>query len=144
MAATLTVHCSARNASRYWGNVVQSHGTESANTEGGMSSTYAKTALSPARCSARNGANESEQLPMSTVVTPCCGIGSHVGSQNSVGSKWVCESMKPGATVAPPASSSRSPAGARSGPISLMTPAATRTSARRAGAPVPSTTLATP
>ena len=47
---------------------------------------------------------------MSTVVTPCCGIGSHVGSQNSVGSKCVCESMNPGATVAPPASSTRSPA----------------------------------
>ena len=43
---------------------------------------------------------------MSTVVTPCCGIGSQLGSQKSVGSKWVCESMKPGATVAPPASSS--------------------------------------
>ena len=94
--ATFTVHGSARSASRYSGKVVQLHGTASANTEGGMSSTYANTALSPSRCSGCSGASESEQLPMSTVVTPCCGIGSQLGSQKSVGSKCVCESMKPG------------------------------------------------
>ena len=69
---------------------------------------------------------------MSTVVTPCCGIGSHVGSQNSVGSKWVWESMNPGATVAPPASSTARRRSRRSGPISATTP---RRRGRRPGSP---------
>src|SRR5438094_124655 len=48
-------------------------------------------------------------------------------------------SMKPGDTTAPLASSSRSPP--RFGPISAMWPSSITTSARRPGAPVPSTTL---
>jgi hypothetical protein len=39
MAATFTVEASARSASTYSGNVVQLHGTASANTDAGMSST---------------------------------------------------------------------------------------------------------
>src|SRR5947209_12836382 len=48
-------------------------------------------------------------------------------------------SRKPGATIAPDASSSRAPR--RSRPISVMRPSSTATSARYAGAPVPSTTV---
>src|SRR5262245_46784708 len=49
--------------------------------------------------------------------------------------------MKPGATNAPPASTTVSPSGASPGASSTITPSRTRTSASRAGAPVPSTTV---
>src|SRR5262245_30479325 len=48
--------------------------------------------------------------------------------------------MNPGVTTPPLASTSGSPSGRRSGPTSAMRPDRTRTSARRAVAPVPSTT----
>ena len=47
--------------------------------------------------------------------------------------------MKPGATTWPDASSSRAPV--EPVPMPLMRPPATATSARRPGAPVPSTTV---
>ena len=101
-----------------------------------------KTPMASSLCSLQVGMRESEQLPVSTVVTPCCGIGSQSGSQKSVGSRCVWMSMKPGATIAPPASIVRSPAcGARSGPISMIVRPLTRTSASKAAAPLPSTML---
>ena len=51
--------------------------------------------------SARTGARESEQFPSSTVVTPCCGMGSAPGSQNNDGSRCVWVSMNPGVTSVP-------------------------------------------
>jgi hypothetical protein len=64
------------------------------------------------------------------------------GCHHIVPSKWVWLSMKPGVTWQPLASNTRSPdSGARSGAMRRITPLRTRTSARRAGAPVPSITV---
>ena len=87
------------------------------------------------------GYSDRLQLPTSIVVTPCSGSGSRVGSQNTCGSVWAWVSMKPGATTAPPASKIVLAVGPQvRAPTSTMRPARTRTSARRRGAPVPSTT----
>src|SRR5215204_5991742 len=66
--------------------------------------------------------------------------GSTYGSQNTCGSVWECVSMKPGVTTAPDASISHAPSTARPAPTSTIASPRTRTSARRAGAPVPSIT----
>ncbi len=96
--------------------------------------------LAPSRRPAGIGASDSEQLPITTVVTPCWGMGSRAGSQNSEASKCVWLSTKPGARTPPSRSSCASPSGRRSRPTSTMVPPRTRTSRGAAGAPVPSTT----
>ena len=52
----------------------------------GMSSMNPNTSLAPTRSWARTGVSDSEQLPVTTVVTPCWGIGSSSGSHHSDGS----------------------------------------------------------
>ena len=44
------------------------------------------TSLAATRSAARTGVSDSEQLPVTTVVTPCCGIGSTSGSHHTDGS----------------------------------------------------------
>src|SRR5215213_2268987 len=74
------------------------------------------------------------------VVTPWSRSGSTYGSQNTCGSVWQWVSMNPGVTKAPAASISVAPSADRSGPTSTISSPRTRTSARRAGLPVPSMT----
>ena len=45
-----------------------------------------------------SGATVRPQLPMTAVVVPYAGIGSHDGSHHIEPSKWVCDSIHPGVT----------------------------------------------
>ena len=88
------------------------------------------------------GNNDNEQLPTRAVVTPCWGLGSQAGSQNICGSRWVWVSMKPGVTTAPEASSSGLAVAGQ--PLPHLDDDAQwrmRTSAGKAGRPVPATTV---
>ncbi len=58
-------------ASRYSGKVSQSQVRPSVITTSGMSSTPSITLTKRSRCSARQGANPTPQLPPTAVVTPC-------------------------------------------------------------------------
>ena len=51
--------------------------------------------------SARSGARLMPQLPATTVVTPWVTLSVMSGCDSSAWSSWVCESMKPGATMRP-------------------------------------------
>ena len=62
------------------------HGMPVVNASTGMSSMKPNTSLAATRSGARTGVSESEQLPVTTVVTPCWGIGSTSGSHHSDGS----------------------------------------------------------
>src|SRR5262249_17048272 len=75
------------------------------------------------------GASAKPQLPMITLVTPCQHEQLPSGSQLTCASMCVCPSIKPGATIIPSASMTRS-AGVRMRPISATRPALTPTSAR--------------
>src|SRR5580765_5006578 len=77
---------------------------------------------------------------MTMEVTPCQHVGVSSGSHVTCPSKCVCTSTKPGVTSAPSASSvSRASSFTR--PTSVTMPSVIATSAVRAGAPVPSTTV---
>ena len=106
----------------------------------GMSSTPSMRPISQSSLPGTTGAKPTPQLPITTVVTPCQLLGESVGSQVIWPSKWVWMSTKPGVTSLPVASmvSRASPAAV---PTLLMRPSSMATSARRAGAPVPSITL---
>ena len=82
------------------------------------------------------------QLPAITVVTPCETLKSMSGCASSAWSSWVCESMKPGATMQAggidACASALAPA--RS-PMAAMRPSRTATSASKRGALVPSMTV---
>ena len=67
--------CRDSSASRYSGNVSQSHGRPSTITTPGMSSTPAITSTSTSWSSARHGAKPTPQLPITAVVTPCADDG---------------------------------------------------------------------
>ena len=73
-----------------------------------MSSMTWNIEMSFAVPSGLTGASDSEQLPITTVVTPCSSDGVASPSQHSCGSKWVWMSMKPGLTTRPVASITRS------------------------------------
>ena len=106
-----------------------------------MSST---DSISPASTSAwpgRTGAKVMPQLPITTEVTPCQHDDDISGSQPIWASRWECRSTKPGVTVRPSASMTRPAPPASTSPTAVIRSPSTATSARRAGAPVPSTTV---
>src|SRR3954468_3687003 len=86
------------------------------------------------------GASEMPQLPPITVVTPWLTLGSMSGCESIRRSSCVCASMKPGATILPPASSS-SFALPFSFPIAAILPPLTARSASKRSARVPSMTV---
>ena len=104
----------------------------------GISSIWRNMRLRRPRWSLRSGASESEQLPGTTLVTPCSSDGLASGSQHSCASKCVCGSTKPGATARPVASIVRLAAGS-AGPTDTILPFAMPRSPRKAGSPEPST-----
>ena len=91
--------------------------------------------------SSRSGAMLMPQLPATTVVTPCEALKGMSGWVSSAESSWVCESMKPGATTKPVASSVSCAAWPASAPMATMRPLRTPTSAVKRGARVPSMTV---
>ena len=125
-----------RMKSRYSGKVSQHHGTAASKVGFLMSSITWNIEISFAVPSGFTGARESEQLPITTVVTPCSSDGVARPSQQSCGSKWVWMSMKPGLTTRPAASMVRSGASTTGATL----PSRTNTSRRTGAAPVPSTT----
>ena len=76
----------ARSASRHSAYDSHVHGMPVVNASTGMSSMKPNTSLALTRSGARTGVSDSEQLPVTTVVTPCCGIGSTSGSHHTDGS----------------------------------------------------------
>ena len=86
------------------------------------------------------GASPWPQLPTAIVVIPCSTLDCARPSTSSVKSACEWMSTTPGATTRP-LTSSTSAAGPRSLPTAAMWPCAIATSARRGGAPVPSTTV---
>jgi hypothetical protein len=68
-------------------------------------------------------------LPGTIEVIPCSSAGRAAPSQSSCTSKWVCGSMKPGATTRPPASTTCLASPASFGPMSQIRPSLTATSA---------------
>ena len=109
---------------------------------GGSSSICWNMPITAGRSPALSGAIDSEQLPGMIEVTPCSRLGLAAPSQSSWTSKWVCGSMKPGATALPPASISARAGPSTLGPRAAIRPSFTATSPAKAGAPVPSTTRA--
>ena len=87
------------------------------------------------------GALDPPQFPHTTRVTPMCSALSRASLTNIASSECEWMSMKPGATTCPAASVTRAPSAARSRPTAAIRPSRTSTSARRSGAPVPSTTV---
>ena len=122
--------------SRYSGKVSQHHGTAASKVGFLMSSMTWNIEISFAVPSGFTGASDSEQLPITTVVTPCSSDGVANPSQQSCGSKCVWMSMKPGLTTRPVASMTRS--GASTLPVIL--PSRMNTSRATGAVPVPSTT----
>ena len=88
-----------------------------------------------------SGAALMPQLPAITVVTPCETLKSMSGCASSAWSSWVCESMKPGATIRPAASIVRAALAPARSPTAAMRPSLTATSASKRGALVPSMTV---
>src|SRR6476646_7967428 len=106
----------------------------------GMSSTPSISPMSQSWRVGDAGAKPTPQFPSTAVVTPCQHDGVRCGSQVAWPSKCVCMSTKPGVTSMPSASISRRPR-VSTRPSSTIRPPSTATSAVRAGAPVPSTTV---
>ena len=77
---------SARSASRHSTYDSHVHGMPVMNASTGMSSMKPNTSAARSRSAARTGVSDNEQLPVTTVVTPCCGIGSSSGSHHNDGS----------------------------------------------------------
>ena len=80
------------------------------------------------------------QLPITAEVTPCQHELAPEASQNTWASMWVWPSMKPGVTTCPSASISLAPRSPM-GPTRAIRSPTTPTSARKAAAPEPSTTV---
>src|SRR4051794_15545753 len=112
----------------------------SASAAPGMSSTPSMSPINQSCLSGLAGAKPTPQFPITIVVTPCQQLGVSIGSHVTCPSKCVCTSTKPGVTSAPSASIFvwARPATL---PTSVMMPSVIATSAVRAGAPVPSTTV---
>jgi hypothetical protein len=72
--------------------------------------------------SSRSGAALMPQLPATTVVTPCEILKVMSGWVSTAWSSCVCESMKPGATIRPPASRMRSAPWPARSPIAAIRP----------------------
>ena len=137
-AAMSIVYERAARKSRYSGNVDHSpHGTPSCSAVPGMSSTPSIKSTSTSWPPGGHGAKPTPQLPITRVVTPLLNEGSSSSSHVACPSKCVCTSIQPGATMAPEASNSRSPA--RLGPMAVITPSSIARSQTNDGAPVPST-----
>ena len=64
----------------------QRQSTPASNAASGISSIRRNMLLNATRCSARSGASDSEQLPGTTVVTPCSIAGNAYGSKHSCAS----------------------------------------------------------
>ena len=88
-----------------------------------------------------SGAALMPQLPAITVVTPCEILKSMLGRASSAWSSWVCESMKPGATIRPAASIVRAAWLPARSPTATMRSSSMATSASKRGALVPSMTV---
>src|SRR5258705_8709666 len=90
--------------------------------------------------SSDTGAGEKPQLPTTSVVTPWRIFDSARRLSQRRQSECECMSMKPGVTVRPAASMVRPAGSAERSPTAVTRSPVTPTSARRAGAPVPSMT----
>ena len=84
--------------SKYSLKLSQQKGTAASKVGFLMSSITANMLMILARPSGFSGAKLNEQLPTTTVVTPCSSDGVARPSQHNCGSKWVWMSMKPGVT----------------------------------------------
>jgi hypothetical protein len=91
--------------------------------------------------STRSGAALMPQLPATTVVTPCDTLNGICACDSTAWSSCVCESMKPGATMRPVASSVRRPCGPRACRWRRCGRPTMPTSASKRGALVPSMTV---
>ena len=106
----------------------------------GMSSTDSMSLASSSWSVGLTGAKVTPQLPTTTEVTPCQHDELQGASQATWASRWLWMSTKPGVTMRPDASMVRV-AGPESSPTSVTRSPTMPTSARRAGAPVPSMTV---
>src|SRR5437762_10168692 len=140
MPPTLTPLGSASTAARYSPYVSQLQSRPARMLSAGMSSTDSISSASQRSSPRFTGANVTPQLPSTTDVTPCQQEDVASGSQAICASRWVCTSTKPGVTYAPSASISRLPF-ASTVPTSTTRSPSIATSARRGGAPVPSTNV---
>ena len=104
----------------------------------GMSSTPSMRPMSQSWRLGATGAKPTPQLPITTVVTPCQQEGVSSGSHVICPSKCVWMSTKPGVTSSPSASTVSRPS-ASMRPMAAITPSSMARSARKGGAPVPST-----
>ncbi|CUI37515.1 Uncharacterised protein [Achromobacter xylosoxidans] len=86
------------------------------------------------------GAPLMPQLPTTTDVMPWLVFHSRPGFSTNIRSSWPWVSMKPGATMLPPASRRRSAGAADRSPMAAMRSPRMPTSARRRGPPSPSIT----
>ncbi len=71
------------SASRNSGKVSHDQSMPLRNTDDGMSSTLSIISMSQSRRSGAHGAKPTEQLPITTVVTPCQHDGERSPSQNA-------------------------------------------------------------
>ena len=107
----------------------------------GMSSTDSISLASSSWSVGLTGAKVTPQLPTTTEVTPCQHDELQGASQATWASRWLWMSTKPGVTSRPEASIVRvARAGRARRPPCTRSPTMP-TSARRAGAPVPSMTV---
>src|SRR5688572_22555515 len=87
------------------------------------------------------GAGEKLHMPTTSVVTPWRTLDSADGHLSYTRSECEWMSMNPGVTISPLASITRSASPVSPGPTAAMRSPSTATSAARAGAPLPSTTV---
>ena len=106
-----------------------------------LTSSRASSRSSSASARPLTGADEPPQFPQTTRVTPMWRALSRASFTNIASSECEWMSMNPGVIIRSETSSVRASSWARSRPIAAMRPSFIATSARRAGAPVPSMTL---
>src|SRR5437867_7464817 len=92
------------------------------------------------REASETGAYVQPQLPTTSVVTPCRIVLSAFGLARIDQSLWLCGSTKPGQTIRPAASRTRSARCAPAGPTCAIRPPSSSTSPRNGAFPEPSTT----
>ena len=108
--------------------MTQSHGMPAAIVVARTASLRSSVSMARSRCSGLTGAKPKPQLPITTDVIPCQPDMVHQGSQKICESKWVCRSMKPGATMRSRASNTRFASDSETLPICAMRPPAIATS----------------
>src|SRR6188472_4299749 len=91
------------------------------------------------RDASETGAYVQPQLPTTSVVTPCRIVDCAVGLVRIVKSLWLCGSTKPGQTIRPRASITRSARAPSTAPTAVIRRPSTATSPRYGREPDPST-----